>query len=41
MKSFLTRRGAKLAILGLAIACAPVLDRISTAKAEDGLKVGN
>jgi hypothetical protein len=41
LRSFLTRRGAELAILGLAIACPPVMDRISTAKAEDGLKVGN
>jgi hypothetical protein len=40
LKSFLTRRGAA-AILGLAIACPPVMDRIFTAKAEDGLKVGN
>jgi hypothetical protein len=41
LRSFLTRRGAELAILGLAIVCPPVMDRISTAKADDGLKVGN
>ncbi len=40
MRLFLTRRGVVVAILGLAIACLPVMDRISTAKAEDGLKVG-
>jgi hypothetical protein len=40
LKLFLTRRGVAVAILGLAIACLSVVDRISTAKAEDGLKVG-
>lgn len=41
MRYFLARRRAELAILGLAIACPPVIDRMGTAKAEDGLKVGN
>jgi hypothetical protein len=41
LKSFLARRGTELAILGLAIACPLVMDRISMAEAEEGLKVGN
>lgn len=40
MRTFLTRRGVAAAILGLMIACLPVTNRDSTAKAEDELKVG-
>jgi lysophospholipase L1-like esterase len=36
----MTRCGKTVAILGLAIACLPVIDQISRAKADDGLKVG-
>ena len=41
MKFFLTRRRAAVAILGLAIACPPAMDRIFAANAADELKVGN
>ena len=40
MRSFPTRCGVAVAILGLAMTCLPVVDRNSAAKAEDGLKVG-
>lgn len=41
MRSLLTRRRVAVAILGLAISCPPLTDRIAAARAADGLKVGN
>lgn len=40
MRSLLTRRRVAVAILGLAISCPPLTDRIAAARAADGLKVG-